>query len=116
MSEAKEKKQTAKELKKENLIKSIKEASRELKEKYEFQLVKTMKLPPHPNYKTWKPEAEDHPYIEAVKNGNLSKIKIEVQESSGKTLKSNNPDLDYILYFYWFSNEDFSTELVLQVP
>lgn len=117
MSDTQEKKKTAKELKKEQLIKSIDNANQELKDKYEFQLVKTMKFPPHPDYaKSWKPDAPEHPYIEAIKNGNLYKIKVVVQDSSGKTMKSNDPDLDYLLFFTWFSSEDYSTELVLQVP
>lgn len=104
------------EQKKEQLVTSVKEASKILKEKYEFQMVNKMRSPMHPKYhKSWKPDNEDHTYLEGIKNGKLYKIKVFSRSSGENRLKSLVGELDYVLYFNWSSSSFYTTELVLQL-
>lgn len=102
--------------KRELIVSSMQRASGVLKESYGFQFVKKMNIPFFSKHVTnWKPDHEEHTYLEAVKDGKLYKIKVLCQQSHNKALTSPIKELDYLLCFYWRSKEDYSTELMLQV-
>lgn len=94
----------------------MKLAPQELKEKYGFKMIQKMKYRIHSKHiKSWDPESDSHSYIEAIKDKKLYKIKVLCQYGQNRPLTTLIKELDYVLCFYWRNEEDYITELKLQI-